>query len=140
MILFLIILTLCYCDNIEISTDSFKRIYFNQHVIDSSDLTSCNSVKISYLCNAILKVIEIQPGILLISDKAIYFYGQESLPARIDFEYKTLGLAGFVWPLVAGCVTAIILSWKLTIFIFRVSYKKHRKSSLYTDKPVFSML
>lgn len=106
------------CDNIELDIADFDTLYCIKNVIHAKDVKHANSVKISHLGDIRLDFLKVEPRVLLIYDRTKYFDLKRPIVYRIDFEYKILGMASFVWPFVGFCIVygCLMIAFAHSIF------------------------
>lgn len=119
MLVALSVLRAVRADNIEIWRREFQSVRMGDRVITAEEMEGFNSLKISYMCSKMYDIIETEPKRLWIREKTVNFGTGISSPVRIDYEYKILGLADFVWPLLGFATVLGVCSYRIATHICR---------------------
>lgn len=106
------------CDNIEIDVADVDVVYCVDSIVHASEIRHANSIKISHLGDIRLGFLMIEPRVLLIYDRTIYFARRKPIVYRIDFEYKILGMASFVWVFVGFCIVYSLSMVRIAYLVF----------------------
>lgn len=133
MIFFLFLIKI-YCDNIEIKANAYKKIIFNNVLINIPDLRKFNSIKISYSCDCFPKIVTDNPDLLKIEDVAIHYNQNQEVMMQIDYEYKIFGLAHYVYYLICFCiiVTIFIIMIFINFNFFDVEEKETKYKNMFS--------